>query len=129
MELVQVDVVGLQSMEAVLDRPADVPPGAASDTGALAHVPAPLGSENHLVPPALQHLAQDGLGPPAVAVDVGRVEQCDPGVDGRVDDLPRLLEPDPHPEVVAPETDDRHGETRFPQLAVAHGASLSRPPA
>ena len=84
MDLVQVDVIGAEAAQAVLDLPHDpdarVPLVVASRTHPAVH----LRGEDHLVAPALQRAADDLLGL-AVGVHVGRVHEVDAAVDRRVD--------------------------------------------
>ena len=42
-----------------------------------------LGREHDLVAPAVERLAEEFLGTPLAAVDVGRIEEVDAGVDVR----------------------------------------------
>ena len=88
MELVEVDVVGLQAAQAGLALLDDVASAVASGIGILGvHLAVDLGREDNVVPlsVALQGFAGDFLAP-AQRVDVGRVEEVDPGVEGAVDD-------------------------------------------
>ena len=82
-ELVEVDAVGLQPAQAVLDRaPHVLGPGAAP---LLVDGHAELGREHHLVAAPGQRAAEKLLAAGA-AVDVGGVEEVDAGVERRVDD-------------------------------------------
>jgi hypothetical protein len=118
--LVEVDVVGVQALEAVLHRLDDVPPGAAPQVLALAHGVGELGGQDRLVPLALQRLAQEDLGLGG-AVDIGRVKEVDPAVEGGVDHHARLGLVDPHAEVVAAEPDYADLEPAVPQPTKLHG--------
>jgi hypothetical protein len=88
-DLVQVDVVGAQPAQRVLDRAPDVAPSAlGTDRRAIAHVGAlmpELGREQHLVPASTEDLADQLLRPSAATVGLGRVQERDAGVDSRVD--------------------------------------------
>ena len=94
-QLVQVDVVGLQPGEGLLHRDLDVAAAAlGAGRRAVAHVGAlvpELGGEHHLVPAALQDLAERELGRARPAVGLGGVEERDALVDGGVDDRAGLL--------------------------------------
>ena len=102
---VDVDHVGAQPAEAVLDRLADVAARSARPL-AVAHVHPELGRENDLVTPPVQH-APELLLTLAAAVDVGGVKEGDAGVERGVDDLPCVVKREPAAEVVAAEPDDR----------------------
>src|SRR5207247_9671404 len=55
-----------------------------------AHLPVDLRRQDHLVAPVLQGLAHDLLGP-ALAIDVGGVDEVDPGVERRMDHADALV--------------------------------------
>ena len=121
--LVEVDPVGLQAAERRLDRLADVRAGAARRL-AVAEVVAELRREHDLVAAAAERAADDLLAAAAVAVDVGRVEEGDAGVERRVDHRARGGLVDPAAEVVAAEPDDGHLEVGAAQAAGAHPGTL-----
>ena len=85
MDLVQVDVVGAQPAEGVLDLPRDPQSGIALLVHSGTHLAVDLGGQDYLVPPSLQGLADD-LFRRAFAIDVGRVDEVDPGVERSLDD-------------------------------------------
>ena len=92
-ELVEVDVVGLQATQRVLHGGDDPAPRGALLVRVLAgraaeHRAAELGGEHDLVPAPFQGLADDVLG---VAVGVGGVDEVDAGVQRLVDDAGRVL--------------------------------------
>src|SRR5581483_1986732 len=90
-DLVEVDPVGAQPSQAVVDLLRQPPPGVAPAVGVLPHREVGLGGQDHLIPAAAdQRLGHDLLGLPA-RVDVGRVDEVDPGVEGPVDDPDRFL--------------------------------------
>jgi hypothetical protein len=106
--LVQVDHVDLEALERRLDRLADVGLRSArarlGTVGAL-HVHPELGGDDDLVATALQDLTEVRLALAALgSVDVGGVEEVDPGVDCGVDDRARAVEVDAAAEVVAAES-------------------------
>ena len=84
-DLVEVDPVGVQAAQRVLDRPDDPAPGAALPVGVLAHGAVELGGQDDVVAAALEGLADDLLGL-ALGVDVGGVDEVDAGVQRGVDD-------------------------------------------
>ena len=83
--LVEVDVVGAQPAQRVLDLAHDPAAGPAAVVGLVAHRHEELGGQDDVVAAALQGLADDLLGH-AAGVDVGGVDEVDPGVEGAVDD-------------------------------------------
>ena len=90
-DLVEVDPVGAQPPQRVLDRPHDPAARVAPLVGVLTHRVVELRGEDHVVAPAAgERLADDLLGL-ALAIDVGRVDEVDPGVERRVDDPDRLV--------------------------------------
>jgi len=122
-ELVQVDPVGLEPPERCLDGDTDVAAGAARSPirAVLAvHVAAELGREHDLLAAALERVADEGFAVPAAAVDVGGVDQRDPGIDRRLDDLACLRPVAAGAEVVRPEPDDRDHQAGGTERAVAH---------
>ena len=68
MDVVDVDVIGLQPFQAGLDLLLDVQPGHARIVGPAAHRIEELGRDHGILPPALQHLAQHRL---RYAADIG----------------------------------------------------------
>ena len=74
--------------------------------GAAADRSAELGREEHSVAPVSDGAPEKFLAL-CSAVDIGRVEQRDAGIDGRVDDLLRRRLVDASAEVIAPQADDR----------------------
>ena len=107
-QLVQVDAVGAQPAEAVLRGAMDV-----AGAGALAlvvHRHPELGRDQDVVASRAEGPAQELLADGA-PVDIGRVEEGDPGVQSGMDDRmgPRLVG-DALPEVVAAQPDHRHSQ-------------------
>ena len=125
MHLVQVDPVGTQAAQAVLDRGEDPPPRVAAAVAALAHLEVHLGRQHHLVPAAAQRFADDLLGL-AGRVHVGGVDDVDAALQRGVDD--------PYAVVVVGVADgaEHHGseavhahlDAGAPQDAVSHGTGL-----
>ena len=115
MQLVQIDVVGAQPPQRLGHGPPDVGPAALGPGGrAVAHVRtlmAELGGQDDLVPASAEDLAERALRPAAFAVGVGRVEQGDAGVDGRVNHRARPVEVQASAEVVTAESGYRYHES------------------
>ena len=91
-ELIEVEVVGLQPPQTRLARAADIRrAGIAADRLARIFVEAlpELGGDDDLLPPSNQRLAEDPLAVPR-AVDVGGVEQRDAEIERPVDRAHRL---------------------------------------
>ena len=88
--LVEVDPVGAEAAERVLDRLDDPTARAAAVVGVLAHRHEELGGEHDVVAAALERLADDLFGL-AGRVDVGGVDEVDPGVQRAVDDADRVV--------------------------------------
>jgi uncharacterized protein (DUF2336 family) len=84
MHLVQVDVIGAQTPERVLDRAHDPLARAAAVVGLVVHRHEELRGEDEIVAAALERLADD-LFRYATGVDVGRVLEVDARVERLVD--------------------------------------------
>ena len=118
--LIQIDPVGAQPAQGVLDgtpdvatRPARAPVNAVVLTEA-AHIAAEFGGDEDVVALALQDRPEAFLGS---AVGVRGIEQVDPLIERGVDDGPALLEIEFHAEVVGTQSDHGYGETRIAQPA------------
>jgi len=94
-QLVKVDVVSAQALQARVDGIEDVLAAGAALPAPWAHLARALGREDELVALPLQPLADDllrearGLCPAAQRVDVRRVEECDAAGRGAVEDAER----------------------------------------
>jgi hypothetical protein len=77
MDLVQVDPVGPQPLEALLDRIEDPAPRVAAPVGTLAHREVDLGGEHDVVTPSLERLSHDLLGL-SRGIHVRGVDEVDP---------------------------------------------------
>jgi hypothetical protein len=135
-DLVEVDVVGLQALQAGRHRVHDVPAARAPVVGAGAHLAEHLGGDNHVLalrPQVLQRLPEQSLGLPE-RIDVGGVEEVHPGLEGAPDDrvdLALLQGSDrlPHARALGPA--EGHGpqadlgdeQTRAAKLLVLHETS------
>ena len=89
-DLVEVDPVGAEAPQRVLDLGDDPAARTAAVVGVLAHRHAELGGQHDVVAAALECLADDLLGL-AGGVDVGGVDEVDPGIQGAVDDADRVV--------------------------------------
>jgi hypothetical protein len=125
--LVEVDVVGAQPAEAVLDGPDDPPAGVALLVGVLAHGPVELGGEHYVVAPTGEGLPDDLLGLTG-RVDVRGVDEVDAGIEGPVDDADALLAG-----TIADAAEHHGAEAQRADLdpggaerAIAHGVSFER---
>ena len=125
-QLVEVDPVGPQAAQRRLDGEPDVaarPAHAPVRTVRAGHVHAELGGEHDLVALALERLAHQRLGEPALrAVDVGGVEEGHAGVDRGADHRVRPSCVSDRracaAEVVAAEADGRDDESGVSEGAV-----------
>ncbi len=79
MDVVNVDVIHLQTAQAVLDGLHDVDPRHARIVDAFAHRVEEFGRHNGVAAAALERLAQHNLGF-AIAIGVGGIEEVDPGL-------------------------------------------------
>jgi len=84
-DLVEVDVVGLQAAQRVLDRGHDPAPRGASLIGIVTHRATQLGGKDDVAAASLERLPHDLFGL-AVGVHVGGVDEVDPRVQCFVDD-------------------------------------------
>jgi hypothetical protein len=89
-DLVEIDPVGAQPPQRVLDLADDPAPRAALLVGIRAHRAVEFRGEDDVVAAAGERLADDLLGL-ALRVDVGGVDEGDPGVQRGVDDADRLV--------------------------------------
>ena len=87
-DLVHVDVVGLQSSQRILDGGGDPAPRGALVVRVVIDRSAHLRGQDHVVTAALECPSHDVFG---VSVGVSGVHQVDPGVERLVDDADRLL--------------------------------------
>jgi hypothetical protein len=89
MYLIQVEIVGAEPLEGVLDRAQDPLPRPAAVVRLVAHGHEELRGQHHLVAAALKCLTEDLLRD-AAGVDVGGVDEVDAGVECVVDDADRV---------------------------------------
>ena len=91
MQLEQVDVIRSQPLQRLVHRSGQVAAGGADIVGRIAEAEGGLGGEDQAVArPAFDRAAQDLLSR-AGRIDVGGVEQGDPGVQADIDQPARLL--------------------------------------
>src|ERR1700733_15887606 len=83
MDLIEIDIVSLEALQAIVDLGQDCLAGQASAVWPGSHPPIELGRDNKLVPAALlgQNLPQDLLAC-AVRVDISGIDEVDAGVQG-----------------------------------------------
>jgi len=127
-QLVEVDLLGPQPPQRTLHGGLHVPARAARHRlgrDGAAHVRAELGGQHDAVPAAAEHPAEQLLRGPLAAVDVGGVEQRDPGVQRGVHHRPGLLEIGPLAEIRAAQADDGDGRAGAAELPEAHGRRLT----
>jgi len=129
-QLVQVDVVGLEPGERLLHGGPDVAaPALRAGRRAIPHIGAlvpPLGGEHHLVAAALERLAERALRTAVLAVGVGGVEQRDALVERRADHRVRLRRVEAATEVVAAEAYHRDEQAGITQGSIAHTPIIRR---
>ena len=134
MDLVEVDVLHLQPAQGIVTGLEDVFTTEAAAVRPGPHRAVDLGRHDDIV--ARGHLAQPPAGnllADAVRVDVGRIEEVDPGFEGDGEMLTRLVSADrpgaPFPIAVAhaSQADARHGDSRIAKLRVLHGFSTPAP--
>ncbi len=124
--LVQVDTIGLQPPQRVLDLPADACGGGVAVDARVAPLQRRLGGDHRLVAQALQGLADDLFGM-AEAIDRRGVDQVDPGFHRTPDGFHRrrVVSAAPHPAADGPgaEADarDRRVDTLDANAFNAHG--------
>ena len=135
-QLVEIDMIGLQPLQAAIDRVHDVAARGAALVGALAHGAMDLGGDHDIRPldaEIPERLAEQSLGG-AEGVDVGGIEEVDAGGDRAGDNLidALLVEAgDEAPLGVLAGVAEGHGaeaefgdeHPRISELVVAHGAA------
>ena len=109
MELVEIDPIGPQALQARLDGTHDVVPRSEALTRRLAQARGKLGGENQVLATRPEDLSEHVFGI-AVAIDIRRVEQIDAEVERLVHHRARRFEGDPPAEIVAAETDRRNAQ-------------------
>src|SRR5690606_12550341 len=123
--LVQVDVVGVQPAQAGLDAVHDALAGRPPLVGPVAHGVAHLGGHDDLVAAAFDGPA-DGLLGPAAGVRVGGVDEVDAQVQRPVNDALDAGRVHLAAELVRADTDNRNLKTGAAQSAILHAFRLLR---
>jgi len=127
MDDIEVDPVGTEPTQAVLAALDDVSAAQAHVVDLGAHASPHFGGKHHLVSFALERFPQDLLRL-AIGIDVGGIEEIDPGIEGHVDQTlrSRLIEaadlfPIPlSAKAHRPQAQFRDEQTGFTQLTVFH---------
>src|SRR5262245_34950982 len=104
MQLVKVDPMGVESLQARLDRVHDVAPRRTPELSV--HRQAEFGREHDLSALLAEDFSEPLLRAALVAVTVGGVDQVDAEINGLVYDAARRCKIDTAAEIVAAETDD-----------------------
>jgi hypothetical protein len=125
MQLVKVDPMGVESLQARLDRVHDVAPRGALELPCIVHRQAEFGCEDDVFALFAEDSSEPLLRAAVVAVAVGGVDQVDPDLNRLVYDAARRLEIDAAAEIVAAEADDRHFECGAAEPAFVHRSALS----
>ena len=119
--LVEIDVVGLQPLQAGFDGGHDVAPRRALLGAVVAHRLGIFGRQHDVLAAVAEHLAQHGLGAAHAGIDVGGVEQRDAEIDRLVDHLARGFEIGALAEIVAAEADGGNAQAGAAEIANFHG--------
>lgn len=134
-ELVEVDVIRLQALEARVERAADVQRGELALVGpAFAHVAVDLGREHGLVSVGRvlrEPFADDLLGAAGVdraAVSVSGVEEVDALVVSGIHDRVGVLHAGVRPKVHRAQADTANGKAGPAEMSEVHTANLPPPP-
>jgi len=118
-DLVEVDVVGVQSVEARARLVEDVLAGEPLSVRPVVHSAVHLRRDGEFLAVALGDGLPENLLALAVRVDVRRVEEGDPEVERPVDHFERLLVIVEHPGLLAPEVHTAETETRDLQAGLS----------
>ncbi len=80
-DLIQIDAVGAEALEAVVDGACDAHARGSGAVGPGRHAEASLGRDDHLLARAArgEPLAEDALGQAVLAVDIGGIDEVDAG--------------------------------------------------
>jgi hypothetical protein len=122
-DLVQVDVIGLQPRQTGLDLARDPQPRVATLVVPLPHLAVDLRGQDDLVPSTSKRPSHDLLGS-AVRIDVRGVDEVDPGIECRVDHADGfvLVGVAPVAEHHGPEAVRAHLHAGSPQRSILHRA-------
>ena len=129
MVIIKIDPIGLQALEARLDRARDVARRAAFELAFVVHRHAEFGDQHDILAAGAERLPQDRLRSAAVAVNVGGVENRDAGIERRVHDVARGRRIEPAAEIIAAEPERRDTQVRRAELTLTHAGSPPARPA
>ena len=118
-ELVEVDPVRLQPLEARLDGLHRIA-ARTERRRARAGRPAEFGGEHDVLAPFAEAFADETLRSAAVSVALGCIEERDAAVDRLVDDSARARKIKPAAEIVAAEPDNRDAQAGAPEIPEFH---------
>ena len=128
MELEQIDIVGAQAPQRILDRADQPGAGRAPILRSISHRQTGFGRDQHGITAVADRRAENLLGG-AVGIDVRRVEQSDAGIQTQVHQPPRLGDIARSPgaeqrpvtaKCPGAEAQRRYAQTRRPQLPIFH---------
>src|SRR6266404_923999 len=125
MKLIEVDPIGLEPAQTVLDCRHDVAARGALHDAGLAELHAEFCRQHDIFAPAAQNLAQAVFRAAVVAINVRGVEEGDAEIQCLMHHLAGRIEIDAPAEVIAAEADGRNLKARFSQRAPIHRTSLS----
>ena len=125
MQLVKIDAIGAQPLQARLDRVHDVVPRRALELARLIHRHAELAREHDRFALLAENSSEPLLRAAFVAVAVGGVDEVDAQLDRLAYDPARRRKIDAAAEVVAAEADDRHFERGAAEPPFAHRDHLA----
>src|SRR5690242_10582134 len=120
MQLVQIEVIGLEAPQARFDGLHDV--FARGDLEAFLGVegPAEFRGEHDIAAAGADDLTQSRLRAAVLPIGIGRVEEVDAEIECLIDDLARALLVQPSAEVVAAEPDARYARAILAESPVFH---------
>jgi hypothetical protein len=108
--IIDIDPLGLEPLQAPLHSRQDITTRAARKVSLIVHRQAEFRGEDQVLAAVAQRYAEQGLGPAAIAIDIGGVEEVDAGLDRRIDHGPGLSKVEPSSEIVAPKAKRRNHE-------------------
>src|SRR4051812_27805024 len=112
MQLIKVDPIGVEPLQARFDHAHDVAPRRTLELAGVVHRPAELSCEHDVLALAAEDSSEPLFRAALVAVTVGGIDQVDAEVDRLVHDAAGRREIDAAAEIVAAETDDGNLERR-----------------
>ena len=124
MQLIEVEPVGAQAAQRILDRLHDPPARAAALLTCIVHVHAEFRCQHDVLAPRTQHSAHVRFRATAATIHIRRVEQGNAGVDGRMDDRAGAGLIQLGAEIVAAEADGRHAQAGAAEIAEFHAKTV-----